>query len=181
MIEALERFDQKRSCSRLQTQSGPPSNDCGHGDGRVEVSCELVVAGCNAAPVFEAAEGPFDQVAALVGFAIEGVQTLARRIVRNDRQRSALTHELPQSVAVVGRIGRTFPARWQLAEEADGGADVAQLSRRHFDGDGASERIADRVDLGRAPSTRATDSLRFGPPFPPAAERCAFAVVESIV
>ena len=33
-------------------------------------------------------------------------------------------------------------------------------------------------DLGYQPSTGATDSLRFGPPFPPAAERCALAVVE---
>ena len=147
----------------------------------MKVSRELVVSGCNAAPVFEAAEGPFDQVSALVGFAVECVQMFSRGIVGNDRQRSALCHELPQRVAVVSRVGCTFAARWQLAEEADSRADVAQLAWRHFDGDGASECIADRVDLGRTPSTRATDSLRFGPPFPPAAERCALAVVESIV
>lgn len=147
----------------------------------MEVSCELVVASCDTAPVFEAAEGALDQVAALVGVAVEGVETLACWIVGNDRQRSAVVQELPQSVTVVGGIGRTFPTWWQLAEKSNGGTNVAELTRCHLNRYGASERIADRVDLGCPPSTRATDSLRFSPPFPPAAERCAFAVVESMV
>jgi hypothetical protein len=64
-----------------------------------------------------------------------------------------LAQELAQCIAVVGGIGCTFPPRRQLAEKAGGGANVTELARRHFDGDGASERIADRVDLGCAPST----------------------------
>jgi hypothetical protein len=54
------------------------------------------------------------------------------------------------------------------------------MAGRHFDGDGASARIGDDVDFGRAAAARATNRLRLGPPFPPAAERCALAVVLSM-
>jgi hypothetical protein len=41
--------------------------------------------------------------------------------------------------------------------------------------------ICDRVDLRIAPGARAPDRLILLPPFPPAAERCAFTWVESII
>src|SRR5262245_48486640 len=49
------------------------------------------------------------------------------------------------------------------------------------DGDKAPFNICECVNLRVAPSTRAANSLLLLPPFPPAAERCAFTCVESII
>jgi hypothetical protein len=54
------------------------------------------------------------------------------------------------------------------------------MAGRHFDGDGTSMRVDDGVDFRRAAPARAANRLRLGPPFPPAAERCALAVVLSM-
>jgi hypothetical protein len=54
------------------------------------------------------------------------------------------------------------------------------MARRHFDGDGASARIDDGVDFRGAAAARTANRLRFRPPFPPAAERWALAVVLSM-
>ena len=57
-------------------------------------------------------------ISTLVGVAVEGVETLARWIVGNDRQRSTFMQKLPQSVAVVGGIGRTLSRRIGTASSA---------------------------------------------------------------
>ena len=57
---------------------------------------------------------------------------------------------------------------------------VAELARRYLEGDGPALRVADGVDLGRAPAPRAADGLVVLPPFPPEAQRCAFTAEESI-
>src|SRR5262245_40791885 len=49
------------------------------------------------------------------------------------------------------------------------------------DGDKAPVNICECVNLRVAPSARAANSLLLLPPFPPAAERCAFTCVESII
>ena len=176
----------KRICRERKRAENALGSRLNHGhrcedDRGVEISCELVVAGRDAVPVLEAVEGSLDQISSFVGSPIEGVETLTRRIVGNDGQRPALMQELAEGIAVVGRVGGT-PAAWRkLSEQLSGCSNIPALSRRHLDGDGAPERVADGVDLGRAPAVGAADSLRFRPPFPPAAERCALAVVESML
>jgi len=39
------------------------------------------------------------------------------------------------------------------------------MARRHFDGDGASARVDDGVDFRGAAAARASNRLRFRPPF----------------
>src|SRR6185437_7344368 len=82
-----------RRCSRVETQSGPPDDRSGNGDGCCEVDGELVVTGGDAAPILQPAQGAFDDVAALVGFCVEGVEAFARRIVRDHRKGAALEEE----------------------------------------------------------------------------------------
>src|SRR6185503_9721248 len=79
---------------RVETQSGPPDDRSGNGDGCCEVAGEFVVTGGDAAPVLQPAQGAFDDVAALVGFCDEGVEAFARRIVRDHRKGAALEEEL---------------------------------------------------------------------------------------
>ena len=170
-----------RFCSRLETQSCPPDYDGGESYGCGEIDGEFVVSGCDSAEVLEPAEHAFDPIALSVGDGIEGVTVFPGWIVRDDRSGSAFGQELAQPVAVVGCIGRAQPPRRQRRQECDGGPHVAKLARRYFEGDGASGAIDDGVDFCRAPASRPANRLRRRPPFPPAAERCALAVVLSII
>ena len=165
---------------RLQTQSDPPEDDRGKHDGGGEVCCELVVAGGDASPVLEAAEHALDEIALAIGDRIEGMMAFAGRVVRNDRDGPTLEEKATQSVAVVSGVGGEPRARWNGADQSCRDANVAAMSRRHFDGDGTSARVDDGVDFRRATAARAANRLRLGPPFPPAADRCALAVLLSI-
>ena len=93
---------------------------------------------------------------------------------------AALDQEAAQAVAIVGGVASADPGRGQRRQQRKGRADVAELPRRYFDRDRPPVAIDDGVDLGRPPAARAADGLRRGPPFPPAAERCALAVVLSM-
>jgi hypothetical protein len=166
--------------SRLQTQSGPPDDDSCEHYGGGEVGGELVVAGGDAPPILEAAEHAFDEIALAVGDLVKGMMPFAGRIVRNDRDSPALTQEAPEPIAVISRVGGQATARWNSADQSGRDADIAEMSRGHFDGDGASAPIDDGVDFRGAAAARAANRLRLGPPFPPAAERCALAVVLSM-
>lgn len=58
-------------------------------------------------------------------------------------------------------------------------AAVAGLPRRQVEGDGEAVVIGLEVDLGRETASRAAERLSVLPPFAPAAETWARAVVES--
>jgi hypothetical protein len=60
------------------------------------------------------------------------------------------------------------------------GVHVAHLARCHDEGENAARTIGYEVDLGPATAPGAADGLELAPPFPPAAARCALAVVLSI-
>ena len=170
----------KAGSSRLQTQSGPPDDDgCEH-DGGGEIGCELVVAGCDAPPIFEAAEHAFDEIALTIGDLIEGMMFFPSWVVRDDWNSPALSQEAPQPIAVVSCVRGQAPARRNSADQGCRNPNIAEMAGRHFDGDGASVRVDDGMDFRRAATARATNRLRLGPPFPPAAERCALAVVLSM-
>jgi hypothetical protein len=79
----------RRRCSRLQTQLCPPDDDSCKSDGSGEVCGELVIASGDTAPVLEPAKHSFDEVAQLVSFGIERMDTLAGGIVRDDGHRPA--------------------------------------------------------------------------------------------
>ena len=167
-----------RICSRLQTQSGPPDdNGCEH-DGGSEGGCELVIAGCDASPIFEAAEHAFDEIALAIGNLVEGMMFFPSWVVRDDWDSPALSQEA--TIAVISCIRGQAAARRNSADQGCRNPNIAEMAGRHFDGDGASARIGDGVDFRRATAARATNRLRLGPPFPPAAERCALAVVLSM-
>ena len=72
--------------------------------------------------------------------------------------------------------------RWlPSANETLGNRAVVCFPSSQQDSDKAPFSICECVDLRVAPSARAANSLVVLPPFPPAAERCAFTCVESII
>ena len=69
----------------------------------------------------------------------------------------------------------------QIATVLPAAFEFVCLASGQKDSDEAPFSICECVYLRVVPSTRAANSLLFLPPFPPAAERCAFTCVESIV
>jgi hypothetical protein len=150
---------------------GAPDDKGGDHDGGGRGGCELVVAGGDASPILEAAEHAFDKIALAIGNLIEGMMSFAGRIVRDDRNRAAFEKKATQTIAVVGGVGGQASAWRNSGDQGCRDPNVAEMARRHFDGDGASARIDDGVDLRGAAAARTANRLRFRPPFPPAAER----------
>jgi hypothetical protein len=99
------------------------------------------------------------------------MMSLAGRIVRDDRNRAAFQKKATQIIAVISRVGGQATACRNSGDQGCRDTDVAEMARRHFDGDGASARIDDGVDFRGAATARTANRLRLGPPFPPAAER----------
>jgi hypothetical protein len=109
------------------------------------------------------------------------MDVLAGRVVGNDRLGAALDEKQPEPIAVIGGIRGAQTAWRQRFEQIAGDGCVAALAGGYFEGDGTAATIDNSMDFCRSPAARAADRLEIGPPFPPAAERCALAVVLSII
>jgi hypothetical protein len=106
---------------------------------------------------------------------------LAGRVIGNDRPGAALDQKQPEPIAVIGGICCAQTAWRQRFEQAAGDGCVAALAGRYLKREGTAATIDNSMDFCRSPAARAADRLEVGPPFPPAAERCALAVVLSII
>ena len=167
-------------CSKVRTQSGPPGYGCGELDGCEEVAGQFVVTGGNSTPVLQAAEQSLDEITPLVDFPIEWVEACSGWIVWNDGCGASFHEECAQGICIVGGVSCAKSRRRQDRKKCLCGADIAKLAWGNRQGDWSSGWVADGVDLGRASATRSPDRLALRPPFPPAAERWALAVVLSM-
>ena len=136
-----------------------------------EVSGELVIASGNAAKILEAAKAALDGVAALVGPLVEGMDDNAIGFVGNDRRCAVFDDLGAQPVAVVALVGEKLRHQWRERQDIGRRGNVGILARGQVKDDWPAERIAQPVDLGRAPTARAADGLILLPPFPPEAQR----------
>lgn len=158
---------------RVRTQLDPPRDRSGQDDACEEVSGELVVARCDAPEILEPGEHAFDEVALAVGFAIMGNERLSPGDRRDDGLDALLGEQASQSVGVIGLVGDQ-PFDWPGGGQQVGcHHDVVEITRSDQQDPGPASGIGQRVDGGRAAAARATDGFLEGPPFPPAAERCA--------
>jgi hypothetical protein len=150
-------------------------------DGCEEVSGESVIAGGDAAEVFETTESILDAVALLVGFSVEAEGLLAIGLVWNDGPGAALVEPLAQIGAVVSPVAEKLACRPRAADQALCGRAIMRLSAGQKDGKKAAFSICDCVDFRVAPAARAANGLLVLPLFAPDAERCALIWVESII
>lgn len=109
------------------------------------------------------------------------MKVLSGRIVGDDRAGAALDQKQPERVAVIGGVAGAQAAWRQWFKQTAGDRSIAALAGAYLDCDGTAATIDNSMDLCRSPAARAADRLDVGPPFPPAAERCALAVVLSII
>jgi hypothetical protein len=108
------------------------------------------------------------------------MQPLASGILLDDRCGAAIGQELAQSIAVIGGIAQKRFGRRQRLHERGRRAYVVAISSGQIERNDPPLAVDDSVDLGRPPAPAAPDGLLLVPPFPPAAQRWAFAVVLSI-
>ena len=95
----------------------------------------------------------------------------------NDRLGSALIQFLAQFGAVVCLVAKHPFRRLYSADQALRDRAIMRFASSQQDGEKAPFSICECVYLRVAPSARAANSLLLLPPFPPAAERCAFTSV----
>lgn len=136
-----------------------------------EITGQLVVSGCDTPKVFEAAEAAFDDVAALVGPFVEGMDDDAVRFVGNDRLCAEVDDLSAQLVAIIAFIGKEGLHNGGKRQHVGRGGDVGILAGGEMKDDRPAVPIAQAMDLGRAPAARAPDGLILLPPFPPEAQR----------
>lgn len=98
---------------------------------------------------------------------------LAGRIGRDDGLCTPLAEPVSQTAGIVGPVGNQTPRRWNNCQQIKGPVQIMGVARRQREGDRPAFGICQSVDLGRAPAARAADGLAEGPPFAPAADRCA--------
>ena len=94
---------------------------------------------------------------------------------------SMLIQFLAQLGAIICLVAEHTFGPQHSTNQALGHGAIVRFASGQQDGDQASFSICECMDLRVAPSARTAHSLLFLPPFPPAAERCAFTCVESII
>ena len=145
-----------------------------------EVGGELVIAGGEASAVLEAAEHALDGIAAFVEGLAEAAFPAAVGFGRDVGDRALLFDEVADAVAVIGAVGVDDAARRQVRQQPYARLAVGRLSGRQQEGERSPLAVGDGMDLGVASASADADRLGARPPFPPAAERCAFTCVLSI-
>ena len=144
---------------RLQTHSKPEGDGGGEGYAGQEVGGQLVVAGRDAAEVFDTAEGVFDQVAVLVSLAVVADGPLAVAPTRDDRCGPDLTQRATQPVGVVAFVAQQVAHPPGARDQGGRGGHVADVAGRQHQCIRAADDVGERVDLGRPAAARATDRL----------------------
>ena len=108
------------------------------------------------------------------------MMSFARGVVWDDRHGSPGKQKRAKGIGIVGSVGHTDPPRRDAAHQRGCHFDITALARGQAKFDGSATAVGQYVDFGAATAARAADILAIRPPFPPADERCAFAVVLSM-
>ena len=159
---------------RVETQSAPERDDGSQSESRGEVAGQLVVAGGDAAEVFEAAEHRLDSPAIAIAPLVEADLALAGAGAGDDHADALLTQVLAQPVGIVAVVGdEPAHATGRLVQHDRGGLPVTGIARREVDDARTTDHIGEEMDPGGRTRARRADRLFAGPPFPPWAARWA--------
>src|SRR5438093_11551843 len=170
-----------QSSARGPDSLNPPYKGGGKADRGQVISREPVVAGCDAPEVLQPVERTLDAPAQLVETLAEAERLFPAAAIWNDRLGSALIQFLAQFGAIVSPVAEHPFRRFHSADQALRDRAIMRFASGQQDGEKAPFSICECVNLRVAPSAQAANSLLLLPPFPPAAERCTFTCVESII
>jgi hypothetical protein len=93
---------------------------------------------------------------------------------------AALCQPNAQACCVVSSVGEQFAGQAGLSQELSGAGQIVSVAGRNEKRKRTPQIVSQRVNFGRPPAPRAADRVTEGPPFAPAAERCALMCVLSI-
>ena len=145
-----------------------------------EVAGELVEPGCDASPVFAAAEVVLDPVSAAVD--ASGTPRFTHGIVSagDDGQRAVVADVPSDTVAVVGFVGGHRQCwLWSVKQRLNHLA-VMHLATGEDEVQRPAFAVNAGMDLGAPTAAADADVLCLLPPFAPLAARCALTIVLSI-
>ncbi len=105
---------------------------------------------------------------------------LSGRVWRDDGLAAAFGEPVAELGRVIGAIGDQPLRGGDVLEQGGGPDQIVGLAGGHGKGDGPADVVGYGMNLGRPSAARSADGVLEGPPFAPAAERCALTWVESI-
>ena len=152
----------------------------GEKDASQIVSGELIVTRGDAPEVVESGEHALDEVSLAISFPVMRSERCSPGDGRNDGFNAAFLEDHSQTVGVVGLVGD------QSFDWAGSGQqflrhhDVMDIARRNQQNPRPDGGVGEGVDRRGASAARASYAFLEGPPFPPAAERCALTCEPSI-
>ena len=101
----------------------------------------------------------------MINLADNDIRSIAKNLLSRGRRVDA------RAGAVIALVGEKLRHQWRERQDIGRRGNVGILARGQVKDDWPAERIAQPVDLGRAPTARAADGLILLPPFPPEAQR----------
>ena len=104
---------------------------------------------------------------------------LSRRVGRDHGLAAACGEPVAELPGVVGAVGNQTRGRRNALQHGGGTDQVVDVARRQREGDGTAVLVRQGVNFSRPSAARSADGVAEGPPFAPAAERCALTCVES--
>lgn len=152
----------------------PENNKHRDSDGRQKIPPELVVTGGDPSEILDAAEGVLDQMPFSVSRLVVGNLPLAVRPAGNNGPCSLLTQGFAKRVCIVALVGDEMLRAAQIVRKQFGGPHVAHVAGREAQREWAPDHVGEDMDFACLTAARWADALRFRPPLPPKAERCAF-------
>lgn len=100
-------------------------------------------------------------------------RAFAAGAARDHRHSASLTKGSAQRIGVISLVSQHIASFAGPLEQPRCDGDIGNVSRREDQREGPADSVGERMDLGRLATARGADRLRFRPPFPPKAERCA--------
>ena len=133
----------------------------------------VVLLAGRACAILEACEHPLDQITLAIECLVVGDRSAPTGRRGDDGFGAVLHEQLTQTVGVIGLVGNEAPDRTCCGEQRGSERDIVDVARREQKDARATLGIGQGMDFCRPPAARAADRFAEGPPFPPAAERCA--------
>jgi hypothetical protein len=148
-----------------------------HGDetqGGEKISRELVVTGCDAPPILEAAEATLNDVAPLVGLLVVANALLAIGFAGDDRLDPTFFEKAAKRIGVVSLVRYQFSDARNQAHARFGHDAVSCVARRQYEYPRTALIIDNRMDLAIPTAFGDPYRLCLRPPLPPLAQRWIF-------
>lgn len=91
----------------------------------------------------------------------------------NDRHRAKIAEALSEGICVITLVGNQPFCAIEVVDQEFSSSHVADIARREPQGEWATYYIGEDVEFASLTAPRWADALRFRPPLPPKAARCA--------